>query len=718
MFHFLFSNQWYKQTVRSILLLRQESDSKSDSILSALDFFTPISFARAPNGYTYLANGLRSMTKWNGYLNEAVKAGVPAPTTAVTLTGISGGTIDGFYFAFQRWIDVDGNPGNLSLFSNEVGIVSAASIAYANVQAPTDTRVVKRQILRNTAGQASVFYVDVETTDLARTTFSSARSDDDLSTQEAVALFDERNNLLANRFGEPPNDKPNVAYYLGRLFAAGETPYSIGQAEVTCGSKTVTGIGTQWTSEMAARFLYILNDRRNYEIKSIDIDNQTLTLLDAFRGNSDKFAIYTIRSAPAERDLLHYTEAGLFEAWSAFNALQVGSGDTGAEAADDITGLMATNSFLFILQRHHIYRLTYQRDPGLDGGLFLSVRRGCINNRCWVHVDDMTYMMDDRGVYRFDGGDGAEDVSAPIQDIFRSQQGEFRINWSARRYFHAVHTRAESVVRFFLSLSGQRLPRHALAFNYQSQQWWLEEYAFPVPCSTVWQKSGESEVIVGGPAKRVFTTGEGTLDGPDPASGTTRGLVTSSAWFSLSDSLASFASAGLVGSPISLLSGKGKGQTRIVSSVSGAKITVTQPWTVKPDTTSKYQIGGVAWRWRDAWRRWTQQEQNSPRRIVLVFAPTANAQCDTRLFEQHKTAPTNWGVDWPRTTSESTGWKAIKGNPDIEIDLTKDTGTVQIRLDESNEFYTERSSAVSIELRGFSGPNDVTINDLVIEGAA
>ncbi|HEX5273498.1 MAG TPA: hypothetical protein VFW33_23545, partial [Gemmataceae bacterium] len=387
--------------------------------------------------------------------------------------------LSGTYTAYQRFIDADGNPSNLSPVSNTLAANNAARILYTNVPVPTDPKVVRRQLLRNTSGQATTYYVAVDTTDLQATSFADALSDETLANQEAVPLFDTTGDSLANRYTVPPSDKPFIAAYLDRMFAAGEVSYTDGSAIVTNGSAAVTGIGTQWTTSLAGRFLYVTGVNQPAQISSVDPVGQTLTLLSPYQGPSDNFASYAIRPPPAERKVIYFSEPGLPEAWPATNGI------TTEQNGDVVTGLLSAESFLYILQRKHVYRLTYHLGPLVDGGVFLAALRGCVNNRSWVYLDGFVYMLDEQGVYRMGGGGSPEPLSAAVQDLFFVDRtgGGLRINWEAQEWFHALHCKDERTIRWFVALSGGRLPRHALCYNYDSRAWWVEEFAFPVGAS-------------------------------------------------------------------------------------------------------------------------------------------------------------------------------------------------------------------------------------------
>lgn len=702
----------YVHTITDSLIFQERVRLSGPSLTSGLYNGYPLTFARAPDGNVHIASGLGSVIKWDGVSGQTDTVGVPAPATACTIAASGSGSITGAYTAYVRFLDRDGRPSSLSPLSNSVTAASNGTITYTSVPVPTSSKVVRRQILRNTAGQTLTYYVDVDTTDVGSTSFTSTKTDTTLATQAAVPIFDQNSASLASRYGIPRADKPLITAYLDRMFLAGEVAYSGGMVEVAYGSATVQGVGTNWPQALEGRYLYLVGHDQAYQISAVATEAQTLTLAQTYKGATDKFGVYTIRSAPAERRNIYFTEAGNYEAWAPTNGLTL------EETGDDVTGLMVADSFLFVLCRRHIYRLTYHLGPNTDGGIFLSAHRGCVNHRCWVYLDGYAYLLDEHGVYRFRGSGDAEQLSGPVQDLWwiDHPQGELRINWNAQKWFHAAHSRDEATIRWFVALAGSRLPRHALCYNYVTESWWVEEFPFTVGASCL-SETDTTRPLLGGPSRRVFTS-QGTLDGPDPKAGTTRGTVTSATLFTLTDSTASFASTRLVGSPVALVDGRGKGQVNIITAQSGTTLSVQQPWTVKPDTTSVYQIGAIPWRWRSHWMRWHNEEGNQERRLEVLFQPTPQANSlDARFYENHATAPTDWGRDWPPTSAEGDGVTTAEDDPDAEIDLSHTTGFAQLRLAGRRERYARKSDVVAVELRGFSGRDPVTVHEMTLDGA-
>lgn len=70
--------------------------------------------------------------------------------------------------------------------------------------------------------------------------------------------------------------------------------YNTGTVSVVQDSTTVTGTGTGWTSAMAGRIIKFSNDNEYYEIASIDVGAQAITLTSAYIGVSANNISYNI----------------------------------------------------------------------------------------------------------------------------------------------------------------------------------------------------------------------------------------------------------------------------------------------------------------------------------------------------------------------------------------------------------------------------------------
>jgi hypothetical protein len=676
----------------------------------------PDCFAEASDGVVLIANGVDPVLRWNSLFVSAQLAGVtpPDPDVVPAIAGAGSGGITGTYRAYVRFVRDDGQPSNLSTVSNEVAVTGVGQVNYSNLPVTSQPGVTRRQLLRNTDGQQDVFYVDVDTTDTTSTSLVGTSTDAQLAAAESVTLLDAQGNSLANRFAPPPDTKPYIAPHIGRMFYAGEVSYAEGSVKVTAGSTTVTGVATEWPSGFAGRFLYLTGQSKVYEIDSVDPVAQTLVLTEAFEGDTDPFAQYAIKPAPAEANLLYYSEAGYPEAVPAVNAIEV------PESGGEQTGLREFRSFLWIFKKRRVYRLTAQADPGADGFLFYALGRGCVNNRCHVVVEEQLYALDEGGVYRAGGGDAVEPLSDRVQNLLRKNEAG-AVNWAASRYFHAAHSPAEEQVRWFVALRGEYLPRHALCLHYKTGKWWLEEYAVPIGCSTLarigrptaaWNDAGE-QVYLGGPAGEAYALG-GECDGIPATGPTNRGKATAATDDTLSDSGAAFDTS-WVNVPVCIVNGRGKGQLRVVVNATATRLRVSEAWAVKPDTTSVYQVGGIRYKYTSGRLRYAPSEAQTPRSVELQFQPVQNkVTADFGLTHDFSAKPRLIGRNVG--PGQTVGATAVAGDFAWELDLSNPAGHVWRRFDGHREGDTNGPRVMKVQIEGVSGPELVGYGEMVLVG--
>lgn len=680
----------------------------------------PDSYAESADGVILVANGIDPVVKWDGFTDQAEPAGVEPPDPTVIPELAPGGSffdvLNGTYQIYVRFVDRDGNVSNLSAPSQVVTVTRRTTLDYSNLPIPQQTKVVRRQILRNTDGQFDTFYVDVDSTDIFSSTASSGKTDAELSAGEAVPLLDATTGFpFANRYTVPPATKPFLATHIGRMWYMGEQTYSEGSVSVTRGSKTVTGIGTQWASTFPDRFLYVQGATQGYEIDTVDPIAQTIQLIDSYADDDQQFAEYTIKPSPGEAASVYFSEAGLPEAVPVFNAF------TMPEDGDEVTGGMQFSSFLYIFKRRRMYRFTGQSDPSTDGFLFYALGRGCINNRCWVIVEEQAYLMDEAGIYRAGGGDSAEQLSTPIQDLFR--RGETgAINWAASRYFHCSYHPAGETIRWFVTLNGEYLPRHALALHYKTGKWWVERWPVPIASSRrgragrptgAWADAGE-QVFLGGPAGEIYQLG-GTLDGVPAIGPTNRGRVTSATITTLTDAAAAFDTS-VVNVPVVIVSGRGAGQQRLVTDATATTLTLASPWRVKPDATSVYQLGGIPFKYRSVRMRYARSDEALQGvSVEIQFEPTEAPQTfDLRTYGDFSAKPMRFGRDMGK--GQKPGVTVAKDATEAVVQMDTQVGHYWHRMDRKREQSTDAPRLVRVELGGVSGPEQTRFGEALLNG--
>ncbi len=614
-------------------------------------------------------------------------------------------TLAGTYTAYVRFIDGDGNPSALSPISNEITIASASSVEYSSVQAAASP-VTKRQILRNTSGQNLVYYVDIETSDLTTTTWSSTKDDDTLAEGEAVALYDTDGSSLVSRFGLPPQDRVALAEHSSRLFAAGTLVYE-GTCTITNGSAAVTGINTEFTTAMEGRVFRIKGQNTEYEIDEVS-SATALTLTAVFAGTTGYYE-FEVTSQPATRNLIYPSEVGpYFDGWNVLLGVEVG------DPHDEVRALLSASSYLYVFQRNSTFRLTYQDTPD-DGTAFLEFRRGAVNQRCLAQVGSDTYILDERGVYKFGGG-GAEDISNAVQVLFRLRPVAPhipRINWNQQRFFHSSVDLAEETVRWFVCLGDTYFPKHALCYCFGTEEWWIEEY--PVYVSASVPLFGvPATPAVGSAANRILALVPGELDLVAHDAGTSRIRLTGATLTTASFLSTVAVPASTVGTSVSVVSGRGKGQTRLIVSISAGVMTVDRPWCIKPTNGSVIQIGGIVWSWRS---KKLKRSEDSDSYMALQFVPLSEGSLDVRTYDDYATTPTIMAADYGEFPSDSDGVRTRKGSSDAEINLAISDGYAEWNRAEPSPVGTKSAGVLQVELRGVSSRDPLRLRSLEIGGA-
>lgn len=639
----------------------------------------------------------------------------------VKITGITGNTgANGTWIVqsdgsggYELWIDdATASVGTGTYQQGGTLTTGFLKVTYLNVGVSTESKVVRRQVLRNADGDANTFYVDIDTTDVTSTTLESSSTSFDLIFKEAVPLTDATGHTLVDK-PIPPDYKKIAMYFGGRMFAAGVEPYSEGAAAVVQGSQAVTGIGTSWGRiTFPGRYIEFVGNAKQYTIQ--DVQSATsLTLTEPYTGTTDPFALYVIHPGIAERRTLYWSEPQQSEAWPRVNKITL-EADPGA---GDITGLMPHRSWVYILAENRIYRLSFVNDPLVDGFTNKAAKRGCVNNRCWQLIDDMAYVLDYQGFHVFAGNDDS-DISMPaVQDMFRTNpNGPWKINWEAKRYFHSCYEPGTATIRWFVALGGHYTPHHAVCYNVRLKRWWVEEFPFPVASSILGRLYGQPQLFFGSSGKRILAFGTSPMDGTTPDAGTLRGTVSSSGpdWFA--DSSATFPN--VVGYPVFIVRGTGKGQRRIVCTRTATRLDVTVPWTIKPDTTSVYQIGGIAWSWRGGWMRWADDKYQDTRAVSIQSRPTTNAaEMYLRVYADLAETPAGFIQIPDLNTGNGIGSLQNDATTDLTIDTTKSSGYVVARMDGFRDWYTDENRMVALQLAGVTNDERCEVFRVLTEGA-
>lgn len=660
-----------------------------------------------------IANGLETVKRDDGVATALETAGIELAVNGsfTGSWGTAGSTSGTYYYAF-RFIDDEGNPGDLSVVQSAVAS-SHSTISYSNIPLGTDSRVAGRQIFRSTAGQDEELYLDVQINDNSTTSTSSTKTDATLTaaSNTRLRILAPDGTINARRFGIPPDHMGHMAYHSNRVIASGSVPYDKGHAEVTNGSPTVTLIGGTVTAVMDGRKFIVRGDTTEYTIDSVNTGANTLTLTANYAGSTDKFASYTVFKGKEEWRRLRFTYPGEPESWYTNDAVDI-DGDYSAERR--IIAHYSFNSFVYVATATRTYRWVFANDPAV-GDFYPTEERGLLNKRCYCYVENQVACLDREGIYLFNGGT-ANPISNVISDWLRKN-----VFWHNARWFHANALPSEETIKFFVCLDGSRYPRHSVCFNYRTLRWWWEEYPWPIASSVSVPVAVRKEILYGGPQEMILLGGK-YADLPDQQRDLTARYSVSAAT-QLSVTLSSpdwLDEADVALGPIAIVSGRGKGQQRQVlgANTSTGVVKIDRPWTVQPDTTSKAVLGSVPYLM--ATKVFEVLPDSMAPGFELTVTPTDNdASLDIKSYLNYRTVAT----DMSQRTFEDGAYKVTKDRPEVEVNIDRDQatgewdGNIQFPLEAGHDARgPTKMRYVQIEVEGYQARDQIVLHGLDING--
>lgn len=679
---------------------------------SSRSVFWPPSYATDQWGNLYIVNGLDRGDIWNGVDATSKNLGVDDPVNAPTITPAGGGgATAGSYVFYYRFKTGDGRYSNISTGTTAT-LANNEKPNWSNIDGSADARVTHVELLRSTSGQSITLYL-VTTLTIGTTTYTNdTQTDAQISAGTAYPILNGDGTLNLNRF-EPPPDKHSIASFYDRFFYAGDVVYDEGHAAVTNSSASVTGVGTAWTSRMVGRKMYFAGDTTEYTISAVG-GATSITLTANFSGTTGLFTPYAIRAATSERNTIYYSRSLEPESVPATQTVRI------QDDGDDITGLMPLRNFLYVLENRHLYRLSMATQGACVCVVVqYAASRGCINNHCWAVAEGIGYLMDYEGIHMFT--DASQHISNPIQDLWR----ERKINFTSYKWFFASTDPAREIIRWHVCLGGDYLPQHAICYQWRQKVWWIEEFPWGMGGFALVNIGGALRPILGGQWTKWWKQ-DGSQDGPTAR--TIRGTCTAATALTLTDgsSDALIPDAGVVGAPVALVKGRGKGQHRRIVSVSSGVITVDRPWHVIPDTTSDYQIGAVPWRFKTGHYDFLENREQTRREFSVVFQPTADENSlDMRRYIDQADLPETFndsqlmgdGVSTMQDNKENLG-----GEADAYIEMKRAqtkgecSGYRNIRLDGWLNSRNQQARYIALECRGYQGPNSIVISEIQATG--
>lgn len=714
--------------------------------------FQPMSFCMDRRGNLYGFNGIDRGFRFDGLQDTADDCGLDppaaAPTIATPALGSAGATAGDYYCAYQ-FIDDETPDAIQSSLSTATTVTAVANdeFEWSALSQPTQTRAIGVRLWRSTMGQSKAVYLVAEmgvngsyasvadsggfcqftwagsprhrlivgsvidvtvvtggavggaqtVTAITETTFTTTKawpgsggtgtwlltgftkdeySDTALALRTTFSINDGGGRPNMRRFVPPPTFKPYAVMFQDRLWMAGRVVYDEGLVSIdTAGA--VTGTRTRFTSAMVGR--YLVRGTQRYLIASV-ASGTSLQLTGWPVSSTSSNTTYTIIPEPQERNTLYYSEIDEPESMLSTNncIVQENTGDD-----DEVTGLMPAGTALYVLKDRHVYKLTYFNQPILNISIVPVTARGCVNHRCWVKIEDSAYLMDQIGIYKFSGG-SAESISDPIQDIFR----DGTIDWSKKKYFHAVAVPQLHCIRFFVCYTTDtatnavsRLPRRWLEYNIRTQTWSTGRSPIGLghSCFTLAAASymNQVRVLAGGEDDHVYMMDEGYSDRLTTA---LRGTVTSATSNTISDSTAAFTDA-VLNTWVAIIDGTGRNQYYRVGARTGTQLTLltesaAPTWAVTPVAGSKYIVGAVPFNMKTGLMRFVANTPNEiQRQMRLTYEPTNGDQIlDLRRYLDHNPTAENY----THAFEPGAGVVCTADDPSTVVDMDRTTSDLGV----------------------------------------
>jgi len=687
------------------------------TLKTGLNTYQPLCMATAPDGVLYGHNGLDRPIRWDGRTSTSQDSGIDAPTTGLTVASSGSGTIWGDYKIYVRFCDADETASSWST-SAVTSVASGTPVAgfdYTNIPVSSNSRITKRQIWRNTKDQYITWYLDAEINDNSTTTSHTTYTDDQLVARDSLRLLTKDGWPNANRFTPPPRWMSVIVGYADRMWFLVPADYSAGK--VTASTTTATASGVRFNTGMIG---WKVRASGRTPGRIISITTTTITYSSTSAGLGTVGDYYSVTPTADERNRIYFSEASEPESVPTVNAIDC------QDDGDVLTGAAAFAGSLYLFKQRHTYRLSTAGNPRKDANIMPASGRGCINQRCWCRVEDSLFVVDQAGAYMFSGG-GAQPISGPVQDYWRS-----RINWAQQKWFHVAYSHPEETVKFYVAFDSETWPKHALCYHTRLQNWWLEDYEFDIGASAVCPIAGTDRLIVGSESG-VQLTNEGIFDGfayeaaeneeelDSSVTTTVRGTVTGAAATRIEDSAANWDFSGwnsspeTVGAPLVVIHSDGSYETKRISSITGTSIIVQTSFDVTPSVGDTYQIGGIPYEAIFGAFEILENERHNVRSVRVGYQPLEqDGTLNVSAYYNHsETARTLGHIPY----DSDTGLSIARSSENAVIDLEKTEG-VSPSVDVSGhmEGGTPADRFITIKLSGVTGRQKPKIYFVDVDG--
>lgn len=636
----------------------------------------PVRFAVDSGGQVYGVNGVDQPFVWDGVAGSTRNWGIAAPP-APAAGAIAGVGNTGTYYYQITWYNANTGEYGAPL-ALDLGPFVLANQGYTVNRPSTagiDSQITHWRLWRTTAGQSTTFYKVADTV-IATGNYNDILADSVIAAGAAMSIV-----LDSGVHNPPDQSKPFIRFYKGRFILYGSRIEKVGTATMTNAANTVAGAGTNFRASHVGQWLYIDGETVKYEIATVT-NATTATIVGTYAGGTGSKTFRLVPKRPSD------------VAWSQADSESFArASSTGVFPADgDLpTGLEIIGTSLVLFKRSHAYMFDYGSDPNpLTGSGNLSqilMSRGLVRQECCVPVGQNAFCLDSQGIYQFDGTSQGVDVDQGIRRLFQPDDeipAAYRINRQYSDQWHGTYDQRTNSVLFFVTTGSETTPQTALRFSLERQQWTMDQFNQGIGASCQGRDSyGEYRAWVGDLNKWVWAL-SGTRQCEGNSTGTLSGTATAGAAGTLTDAAAAFVTTGnaLKGVYVTIASGTGAGQSRLITSNTATVLTISPNWTITPDTTSKYIVGAVESIWKSVWHFIEPTQALQCKGVTLLFEPTTSVRyLKLRLYKDFETAPVkSWrplivkdGVSIPSTVSAD-GWifsdtTFLKGRVRVEFPI-------------------------------------------------
>ena len=472
----------------------------------------------------YIANGWGPMGVWDGIEEAAQHAGIEGPSTAtgawaptmgvgVDEPGAGEVTAGTHKFRFRY---MNSRTGYVSNPSNEVEVTAAGALnlifvigagGAEEIPPSVDPKVDTIVLEATLTGPQDTYFKAAEAPNAAASVEFDMEDVDLAEFDLPWPSFD--HNL-------PPYAK-HLLPYADRLWAFGQVRHADGSAAVTNGSATVAGTAANWTEAAIGRFFRVSSEEEEatYEIASVDVGAQQLTLRDVYAGTTRSGAAYLVFSRNNE---VFFSHPAYPEGWPSNNAIE-------GLANERIRAMVGFGSGLMIFGLKTAERFAFTGDPRTTGAKrAIPGARGALGQRVVVVQDNVIYSMDRSGFWAFDGDGTPRHISRPIDRRLRAV-----VDFAQSERFFGVYLPDLRAIRWYVVRQGEDRPQTYFEYEIDRRLWGEGRLDVAFTAGELVPEGEGVETMVGDENGHTWWDDTGTSMGGDPDLGVNEAGPASSA---------------------------------------------------------------------------------------------------------------------------------------------------------------------------------------------